>query len=201
MTISNFEMAFYTISFLVPGFVMNSVISAFQPQKELKEKITFLRYLTLSSINYALWSYLIYIISQKEFSDQSPKLTAFIWFAIIFISPVIVGAFIGIIKRKEWMRKLLQKTGINTVHPIPVAWDYIFSKTEQPVWLLVTLKDNNLIGGYFGDKSFAGNNIDGKDVYIQEVYKVSDGQWQKVEQSGGMWIAADKIKHIEFRNN
>ena len=200
MTISNFDAVFYTISFLVPGFVMNSVISAFRPQKELKEKITFLRYLTLSSINYALWSWLIYIISQQSFIDQYPKRTAFAWFAIIFISPVIVGAFIGIIKQKEWVRNLLQKIGINTTHPIPSAWDYIFSKAESE-WILVTLKDDSIVAGWFGSESFAASIADGKDIYIQEVYRIDEGKWGKLERKSGIWIEAEQIKHIEFIND
>ncbi len=197
MTVSNFDVVFYTISFLVPGFVMNSVISAFQPQKELEEKSTLLKYLTLSSINYALCSWLIFIISQKEFIDQYPKWTAFFWFAIVFVSPVIVGALIGISKQREWVRRLLQKIGISTTHSITSAWDYIFSRAE-PEWILVTLKDDSTIAGWFGSESFAASKADGKDLYIQEIYKINEGTWQKLERKSGIWVEAERIKHVEF---
>ena len=197
MTVSNISVVFYTISFLVPGFVMNSVISAFQPQKELEEKSTLLKYLTLSSINYSLCSWLIFLISQKQFIDQYPKWAAFFWFAIVFVSPVMIGTLIGISKQREWTRRLLQKIGIVTIHSLTSAWDYIFSRTE-PGWILVTLKDGSTIGGWFGSESFAASKTDGKDLYIQEIYRISDGTWQKLERKSGIWIDAEQIKHTEF---
>lgn len=198
MTIAGFEMVFYTLSFVVPGFILYSVIASIVPRKTEEKELSLLRYLILSCVNYAVWSWLIYLLFKLDFFTQHPIRSALAWSLIIFLSPVVLGLLFGKLSSIDWSRKLLAHFGLVPIHPIPTAWDYLFSKTE-PVWLLVTMKDGSQIAGFFGGTSFASSDPSERDLYIQEVYKViQDGPWQKIPDNKGILIKAEEIKHLEF---
>ena len=54
--------------------------------------------------------------------------------------------------------------------PFPTAWDYYFDK-RNPSWVLVHLKDGTLIGGLFGDDSYATSFPTDGDIYLEKVAK------------------------------
>lgn len=198
MTVTSFEMVFYTLSFVVPGFILYSVIASIVPRKIEEKEMSLLRYLILSCVNYAVWSWLIYLLFKLDFFTQHPIRSALAWSLIIFLSPVILGLLFGKLSSIDWSRKLLSHFGMVPIHPVPTAWDYIYSKTE-PVWLLVTMKDGSKVAGFFGDKSFASSDASERDLYIQEIFRiVQDGPWQKIPDNRGILIKSDEIKHVEF---
>lgn len=198
--VNNSDMLFYTFAFVVPGFITHSIISMFMPQKSEQAPNSILRYLYFSSINYALWSWLIFILVKSNYHQIHRYRAAAIWGVIILISPIITGIVLGIFSKHEFIRKLLQKTGFNLVHPIPTGWDYKFSTLKNGAWIIITLKDDTLITGYFGENSFASSDSPERDIYIEKVYKIcEDGPWQEIERTDGILIKGDQIKLIEFK--
>lgn len=200
MTISNFDMLFYTLAFIVPGFIMSAVIAMFLPQKQEQFQTLFLRFLTFSCLNYAVWSWLFYILQRTGFPKDHPYKTAAIWGGIILVSPIVIGVIVGFASKKQWLRGLLQKLGFNPVHIIP-TWDFKFYNTPTPQWVIITLKDGSIVAGYYGGKSFASSEGPERDIFIEKVYKIPDDntqQWEEVEGSQGILIKSDIIKHIEF---
>lgn len=198
MTISNLDMIFYTLSFVVPGFICDSVLASIIPRRSEGKERLFLRYLTLSGLNYAFWVWLIYLLLRVDFFRQNPIVSALSWFLIIFVSPILLGLILGKQSSKGWIRRFLMRLGINTIHPIPSAWDFFFS-TTPPVWMLVTLKDGSQVAGLFGSRSFASSDQDERDLYIEEMYKIgTDAPWEKVQSTRGIFITGSEIKHIEF---
>lgn len=199
MTLSGSDALFYTLAFLVPGFIMHLTLSVFVPQKTEQSELSFLRFLTLSCLNYAIWSWLIYLILAAGLYSTHPYRVAFVWGLIILVSPVIIGIALAHLSQNEIPRTFLQHLGFNPIHEIPTAWDYRFSRIEAPTWLLVTLNDGSTVAGLFGSRSFASSEPSERDLYIQDVYKVAEsGPWQKVAQNEGILVRADQIKHIEF---
>ncbi|WXJ78524.1 hypothetical protein MTMBA_06010 [Moorella thermoacetica] len=184
---------------MVPGFILHTTLSMLVPQRGEHKELSFIRFLTLSCINYALWSWLIYLLIRHDFFIANPIYTAIVWWLIILVSPVLVGVIIAHFHCKETFRKALQRFGINPVHPIPTAWDYRFYETNKPVWVLVTMKDGSQVAGLFGSRSFASSEPGERDLYIQEVFRIDgDEPWQRVPESDGILILGDQIKHIEF---
>ncbi len=199
MTLSTFDTIFYTFSFIVPGFILHSTLTVFVPQKAEQPQLSFLRFLTLSCVNYAIWSWLIYLIFRSNFFINHPFRTSVAWGTIVLISPVVLGILGGHFSQKEIIRKALQAIGLKPIHVIPTAWDYTFNKIQKAVWILVTLKDESTVAGLFGSKSFASSEIGKRDLFIQEIFKISgDGPWQRISRSAGILIKEDQIKHIEF---
>jgi hypothetical protein len=79
MTMNSFDAIFYTLSFVVPGFVWYSTMAIFVPRKAEETGLSLLRFLTLSSLNYALWAWLIYFMAKSEFFTGSLTLSATAW--------------------------------------------------------------------------------------------------------------------------
>lgn len=199
MTISGFDALFYTIGFLVPGFVWNAAVSALLPQKGEQPQISFVRFLTFSCMNYALWSWLVYLLVKSEFFTKHPVRSACAWGLIILVSPMLLGLLTGHLSQNETALHIMRRLGLRPIHPIPSAWDYKFSLTTSPAWILVTMKDGSKVGGVFGSRSFASSDTAERDLYVQEVYRVTEnGQWQKAERNDGILLRAEQIRHVEF---
>jgi hypothetical protein len=200
MTIEGFEVLFYTLTFLVPGFVFHAVVSAFVPRRVEQEKITLLKFLTVSFVNYGFWFWLIYLMFKGKFFPEQLWVNILVWIAIIVISPLIGGVIWGVFHQKGWILKLLGKMGFRLIDQIPTAWDDKFSKIEKALWLIVFLKDGSKVAGWFGKKSFASDGWSNRDLYIEEIYDIKeDGRWKATESPNeGVLITGDQIKYIEF---
>lgn len=56
------------------------------------------------------------------------------------------------------------------------------------------------IYGAFGAKSFAGDQPECRDLYLEETFRLfDDGQWAPMEDTGGVLIMPEQIASIEFR--
>lgn len=196
MTVDSFDVVYYTSIFILPGFLIKSIINSLSPPQKTNESVYFLTCLAYSIINCAIWSWLynILFIHRNKLS---------VWYWILIITVTIFGAtilalIIGIIKQKDIISKILNKTGVTNINPTPTAWDYFFSK-QQSTWIIVTLTDDTIIYGRFDSSSFASSDQDERDIYIEEIYDISNKkEWIKNETSNGILLSKDSIKTIEF---
>src|ERR1700687_5546934 len=150
MTIANFDVVFFTVGFLVPGFVWSAVLSMLLPRRSACGDIRFLEFLTLSCINYGIWSWAIFLIFKTGFVDDQPYWSSLFLLGIIFLSPVGLGFASAFCKQRAWVGRFLRRFGFRTIDPIPTAWDWRFSRSE-PRWVLVTLKNAARIYSFFGE--------------------------------------------------
>jgi hypothetical protein len=200
MAFDSFNVAFFTAGFLVPGFLWSAVLKLFIPQRAQTGQDRFVELLTLSCINYGLWSWTLFPIYQTKFYELHPY-WAGIWFlGIIFVSPVILGGVTGVLQQKEFVQRFLASFGLRTVHPIARAWDWHFAR-GYPYWVLVTLHDGSQLYGLFGSNSFAASDPEKRDLYLEAQFRVLDnGEWAPIEDTAGVLIAGDQISTIEFRH-
>ena len=200
MKIDSFEMVFLTLAFIVPGFVYFSVKGLFFPNDTAKPHTLFLKFLSVSCLNYGGWSWLIYLIHTSDSITNHAWLVAMIWGGIIFLSPAIAGIVIGILSLKEIPRMIAHRFGINLIHSIQTAWDFKFHKTG-PVWVVLTLKDGRTIAGLYGPHSFASESED-RGIYLEKTYTLGENgaAWEPVDQSAGVLVSGDQIAVIEFRH-
>jgi len=197
MTIDNFDTVFYTCIFLLPGFIIKSIIDTFIPPQKHNDIKYFFICLLYSIINCAIlsWAYvLIYSFREKHLIIY--------WFfcvSITIVGAVIIAVFIGIVRKKEWIKRILLKLNISISNPIPNAWDYYFSKQNEAIWVIVTLKNGKEIYGLFGCNSFVSSDYEERDLYIEKVYNIDDHmKWIDNPQSKGILICKDEIETIEF---
>ena len=199
MTLPSFDAVFFTLAFLVPGFIWDWASRVVVPRGAETRESSLLRFLTLSAINYGFWVWLIYLLAKSDFFVSNPLRSGVAWVLVIFLSPVLFGLGLATLSQRSAGRQLLHLLGISTVHPIPTAWDYFFSRT-RPVWILATLSDGSRIAGYFGAESFASSEHDARDIYLEGMYTLNDaGPWTEAPRNAGVWISGSEIRHLEFR--
>ena len=191
---------FAVIAFIVPGFIASSMLSMFQPAKRYTAELAIVRFLTLSAYNYALWSWLVYLLIVNPWFKEHLVFAALLWGAIILIAPLLLGLFLGYESQREWGRSLFRRLGLRSIHIIPSAWDWRFGRLSDPHWVLVTLDDDSQVGGYFGRESFASSGPDSQDIYVEQIWDIpSDGgPWKMAERGTGMLIPG-RIKSVEIR--
>jgi len=123
MNIASFDAVFFTVGFLVPGFVWSAVLSMLLPRRSTGGDIRFLEFLTLSCINHGLWSWAIFLIFRTSVLDNHPYWSCLFLVGIIFLSPVGLGLASAYFKQKSWLGRFLRRWGFRTIDPIPTAWD------------------------------------------------------------------------------
>lgn len=199
MTISSFDALVYTTAFLIPGFVWSAVLSMLVARRAAETKIRFLEFLALSCINHGLWIWLTYPLFAADGWSLRPLATGGLLFLVVFISPVMLGLATGRLVQTEWVRSFLGRLGFRTIHPIPTAWDYKFSRTG-PCWVIVTLKNGARVFGLFGTRSFAGDDRSERDIFLEMLFEpTGTGEWAPVEDTDGIIVKGDQIAAIEFR--
>ncbi len=110
-----------------------------------------------------------------------------------------LGLVTARLQQRDLVKRLLGRLGFRTVHPIPTAWDYHFGR-NRAYWVVVRLKDGSEVYGLFGPQSFAGDDPDERDLYVEAVFELTEGgEWAPREDTGGIIIKADEISTIEFR--
>lgn len=198
MTIENLDILFYTLIFVVPGFIIDSIYRICVPQEDAKGESVILRFLFFSTINYSVVFPLLFWVVEIPYIKSHENLKLYVILLIIFIVSVVIAFIISIISNKGWIRTVLQKMGIHTAHVVPTAWDYQFKK-EEPRYLTVYLQDGGIVFGYWGSESFASSIRENKDLFLEKIFDVNeDKEWVENNKNKGIWIPAESIKYIEF---
>ncbi|HIR53771.1 MAG TPA: hypothetical protein IAB39_10340 [Candidatus Onthovicinus excrementipullorum] len=197
MAIGSFDVVLYTCVFLLPGFIMKSIIDAFVPPQKFREAKYFLTCLLYSIINCALLSWLYVIISSLY--REHPY---WYWIVLLLVNiggAVILGVLTGAIRKFDVVDRIFQKFGISKIHPIPTAWDYWFSNQKEEIWVIVTLIGGQKICGKYSYISFASSEPEERDLYLEEIYDVNErDEWTCKERTRGILIAKGQIATIEF---
>jgi hypothetical protein len=189
---------FYILAFLAPGFVFHTVLAGLVPLREEKTEVLFLRCLILSVINYALWSWLIYLLPRAPFFLESGLRRAAAWGVMTLFSPVTLGLIAGRLVQRGTAETALQRMGLYPKQQAVTSWDRLFSRAGKKR-VLVTLKDGRQVAGIFGDRSFASSDPSERDVYIESLSEIGDsGEWRPNPHDRGIWIAGEQIACIEF---
>ncbi len=83
--------------------------------------------------------------------------------------------------------------------PYPTAWDAYFDKRLE-CFVLVHLKNGELLGGYYGAGSFASSFPNDGDIYVCAVYQIDEfGRFgEPIPYSGGFLIRKDEYSYLEF---
>lgn len=196
MSIESIDVVLYTCTFLLPGFIIKSVMDTLIPPVKFNETKYFLSCLFYSIINCAICSW-IYILLLNNFEMQS------VWFWILLvvitiIAAIVVALCISVIKQKNIVGCIFSKFNINSINYVPTAWDFYFSKQNES-WVIVTLKSEKTIYGKYSVNSFASSDSEERDLYIEQTYKYIEEQpWGVDNTSNGILISKDEIETIEF---
>jgi hypothetical protein len=87
------------------------------------------------------------------------------------------------------------------VHPIPKAWDWVFTRGLRRQYLArITLTDGTIIGAGWGQDSFASSYPQEEDLYLEVVYTLGeDGSFGDPRPlSAGVLLKRSEIRSIEL---
>lgn len=125
----------------------------------------------------------------------------FFWSIVtIFVVPLFLGLLIGYLSGTERVDSWLRIIGFSYVQRLPSAWDYVVGLKEG-FYVRVHLQDSNqIIGGIYGTSSFAADESDAVDLYLEELWEIDeDGEFvAPIPTTRGVWIPRHSAKYIEF---
>lgn len=195
--INDISTAVYTCLFLLPGGIINTTIKTITPTKKYTSSQELLRWLAYSVSNGALWCWAF--ILMLKILDPSRLLFWWASLLLVIVSSLITGLVLGLIQSHCLVRKALKRTGLNVEHPIPTAWDFIFSTTNSPCFVIVTMDDGTKYYGYYGEESLASSDNDNRDIYIEHVYDLDNEEnWIPAGNNRGVLINSSHVACIEF---
>lgn len=187
------------ILFIIPGFITDRVIALTIPRSKRESTELILTAITFSCINYAIFSWLIVLMTVYDFSSQHKNIFICCWVVILLVGPIIEGIVFNQLVNSNLYNWLFDLLKLKNIRLIPKSWDYHFGK-EEPYWILITLKDGLKLAGFFGSKSFASSFPAEEDLYIEELWRIDDeGKFKEpIQNSGGCLIQRKDICCIEF---
>lgn len=135
MNFTTLDAAFFTALFLVPGYITNSVIEACVTRIRLEAPIALIRMLALSGVNFMLNAYFIREHGTVEGQSTADLMVPlFLWVWVLFVSPMILGGFLGKVASAEWPQAMLKQIRLNPRDPTPTGWDRFFQAPQGKDW-------------------------------------------------------------------
>lgn len=193
---TSIQAVFAIALFLMPGFIARSVLSSVYPTSEPSESRLALTAITLSCVNYGIWSWLL-VLGWRRHWYQSDGFLAFLAVLILFLSPVVgTLAYVKLMQTNAF-RAARERFGIR--HPVPKAWDYFFGKGKA-CWVIATMKSGRVVGGYYGSESFAASFPNQEDLYLELLCDMTpDGRLNGISPltEGGI-IRMEEVQLLEF---
>lgn len=198
MAFNTLDALYITAAFVVPGYLMNWVISALASRKPEEKEQGLIRLLTLSCVNYVLWAWWIYSLYDNRYylSHLSTAWAAGI--VITIVSPLALGLLFGCGASGRWVHKALTKVRLHPMHPAPTAWEFLFTTQRDSMWVVVTLQDDSVVRGWYGKNSAAASQPGVRDLYIEAVYTLEGEDWVPVDGTAGIWLSGEAIKMVEL---
>jgi len=180
------------VLFFLPGFVSLKIWSLFHGRKEVSKHALIYDCIFFSIVNFAI---------------LSPIAVPFIFYGWYKTYPFLLALFIlfySLVVPIFWpflWRFLISKKCLYRFFQLPyaTAWDY-FVHQRKSCFMLIHLKDDNMIGGYYGPNSYASTSPDEQSVYLEKVYKIKpDGTFgEEIKGSFGLVISKEDYKYIEI---
>ena len=180
------------LAFFMPGFISIKVYELRIATKKRNFTDSVLEAIGYSVLNFAILSWLIFLISKQGFYDNNPIAYYFCIILIFFIFPSLWPLlFLWGSKFKIFKKFLLS--------PINMPWDEVFSRKES-LWVIIHLKDGRRIGGKYSTCSRASAFPNQRQIYLEKLWKLGrNNKFENVvERSGGAIFFEDEISVIEF---
>jgi len=174
-----------------PGLVSMHVYRLCIAARSIEWTTAILEGLFYSVVNFALCFPILVWISYGDNIRLHP-----VWFGLAGVFVLLIGPVLWPV---IWVKVLRSSWMENLQLPYPTAWDAFFDRRTF-CFILVHLKDERLIGGYFGPGSYASSFPRDGDLYISAVYTVDEeGRFgDPVDNTKGILIRKDDYAYIEF---
>ena len=190
------EVLILLLFLLAPGFVFIRVIDTLHPGRRA----------TMGNqiIDVGFWSVAVlavWFLPAVLLFQRGPVLPSGLYPLLLFVL-IVLGVFITplllayIFHRLE-LRGTLKNLGTK---PSPTPSDWVFSHEAGNYYVRFHRKEGEDLGGYFGENSFAASSPNGKEIYVEEVWRLDeDGRFiERVEGTTGAIVHREDCDLIEF---
>lgn len=177
---------------VMPGIIAIKVYDLFYPPEKRDFGSSLMEAAAYGLINLAVWIVPLFYINQKEWIENHPFWYAGCSILFLVVSPILLALLTAKVRNFKWVAKHLG-------YPTRTAWDEFFRR-RQECWILFYLKNGMMVGGYFGEHSYATTYPQPPEIYVEEVYRVDDvGEFVEiVEGTKGMLIRSADCERVEF---
>src|SRR5438067_2472544 len=167
--------------YVVPGVVATGVYSYLIPSERRELADYLVELITFSMFYLAPFFSLIGLLYIPVIQTRAYSFYPFVLVAV-FIVPAFLGWLGSYLIQAPWLRQFAKLV----VHPVPMAWDYVFGKGKS-YWVVFYLKNGKMIGGYYSSESFVSGYPDIQDIYVQELWRLDEpGRFaEKVDRTAG----------------
>lgn len=114
--------------------------------------------------------------------------------------PIAVAFVVSSLWSASCLQGALGKFGLSLVQRTPKAWDRFFLTQSEGCWVVAEMDDGALVGGEFGQGSFASLSPHNEDLYLESAYFVDKDHnfLDPMQDNVGVWINGEKIKKLFF---
>jgi hypothetical protein len=193
--------------FVLPGFItllMRERAYAVKGEETPFERL--LNALFYSAIIYALvltvgWAAGLSTGDLSAFYSGDKPLGADIGAALL-VGAALPLAIVGLGAR--WRRSgvrtgVLERVGVSPAHGVQSAWNDWFARGDT-AFLRVTLTDGRVVGGFYGEGSFAAYSEHSQDLFLSQRWELDGEGWFQAPASGtaGLWLSRESVVSIEL---
>lgn len=180
------------IIFILPGFISLMIYDYLIPSVKRDFSKSIIEIICFSTLNFIALSFLIYLNLNHKYYENC----LIIFYLSLLLIFIIMPALWPIIFVRLTTTKFFNKYFI---HPVSKPWDYFFGKKEA-AWVIVHLKNGNMIGGLYSSNSFASSYPNKEQIYLEEIWKLDENGvfLYKIDRTKGVIILGDDISSLEF---
>ncbi|MCD0443972.1 DUF6338 family protein [Glycomyces sp. A-F 0318] len=191
------------VLFTVPGFLLHSAYMRGLRSPETHDRVFLARTVVGSLIVHSLalpWTFRL-VEAAREGTSSPWEFAA--WALVVLVAgPVLVGSVAATAvkaRRPRWAAAVLDYTALAHHIRTPDAWQWHFSR-RRPDFVRVHLKDQRVVLGYLGSRSFAASDPSRRDLFLERQFMPGAGKvyGPPVPSSDGVWINGDEIAFVEF---
>lgn len=178
----------FFVLLVLPGFISIQVWTYIFPSAERPLKDEMSEALAFGVLNAAFVAPIL-----VAWTPTDPKAVYFALVAGLVVLPVLWPFLL------RWAIDVLQRFNIILI-PSRSAWDYAFS-SDRTFFVIVHLKDGRMIGGYYGENSFAGVYPSTGHIYLEELWTLdATGTFiAAVPDSAGIVLRPSDYAFVELK--
>jgi hypothetical protein len=180
------------VLFVMPGVVARVVYDRLVPAERRKLTDEFLGFITFSVLHFGLFQWLFDLVSAPSIEGNGAAWRTIGRIFFIVILPAGEAVAGATVLTSRWLNRWV-------VSPIPKPWDFYFGQ-RKTCWVILRLKSGRMIGGYFGDNSYATSYPSPEQVYLEEVWQLDEsGHFVKrIEESCGAIVSFSECETMEM---
>lgn len=179
------------IAFILPGSIAIYAYRLRVPQQSKELRYFLIEAISVSLVIFILFFHFISFLFDPNFISEKPFKAWAIVVLCFIVAPFILPLLY--VHPLRWLSNLnFISISENT------AFDRFFGNLKKGCFLLVELNDGRLVGGYFGEKSYASAYPDPGHLYIEQLYQVdSQGMLQNQPiQGASIILGPEDYKYV-----